>query len=502
MQAHLRVTGRSSGFGRRLRSRMQRLVIPLLIIALGLIIARGPLAMSAAMVVGAIGSTLLLLHPTLGIYALAFAIPFGSIRQVSIAGISLDATDLLVAGVATAWMMRMLAGGRLRAARAPLTGPLLLYIATLSISLLQAEQWVPAVKELVKWIQALLVYLFIAGELGANQRRMLVLVLLIAGSAQGLLGIYQFVRQVGPPGFILMGRYMRAHGTFSQPNPYGGYMGLLLPLAYSLMFVLWPRRGSRNNAASAQHPLLWVLAVASSAIMGAALLMSWSRGALLGLVVGMGWVATAGAKRAWPLLASLILVAALVAPLMSALLPEGLASRLVDSVAYIGVDIETVEVTDENFAVIERMAHWIAAWRMFSQSPWLGVGTGQYAVVYASVAPSMWEDPLGHAHNYYLNVLGESGLLSLGTYLLFMLTALIATWRVAARSHGLDLALALGSLGMLGHLTAHNAFDNLYVHGMYLLVAMLLSIATWPIDPEFRKKGASASLSAVDGSSA
>ncbi|MFH1085472.1 MAG: hypothetical protein V1772_06895, partial [Chloroflexota bacterium] len=46
------------------------------------------------------------------------------------------------------------------------------------------------------------------------------------------------------------------------------------------------------------------------------------------------------------------------------------------------------------------------------------------------------------------------------------------------RRRGWERALALGALGMLGHLLAHNLVDNLYVHGMYLLVALVLGLVS------------------------
>jgi O-antigen ligase len=448
--------------------------------------------MGAALVLIATGGTLLLLHPALGLYALAFAIPFGSLRQLSVGGVSVGATDALVAGVGVAWLARMLVHGKLRLPRAPLTLPLSLYLAALAISLLPAPQIAPAAKEVAKWTQVLLVYLLVAGELGRRERvaALLAAALLAAGLAQGLLGIYQFMRQVGPPAFVLFGRYMRAHGTFLQPNPYGGYLGLLLPLAYSLVLALWPGTSSAAGQRRTGWVALWALAGLASGIMGAALLMSWSRGALLGLFAGLGLVATARLRRAWPVLASAILILALVAPAVPGLLPQGFVSRLTDSFVYVGMDLTAVEITDDNFAVIERMAHWAAAWRMFESSPWLGVGTGQYAVAYEAVAIPRWDDPLGHAHNYYLNTLAETGLLGLGAYLVLMLAALVTVWRAARHARGLGLGLALGALGMWGHLTAHSAFDNLYVHGMYLLVAMLLGMATGlPQGPTRREDG-------------
>jgi hypothetical protein len=36
--------------------------------------------------------------------------------------------------------------------------------------------------------------------------------------------------------------------------------------------------------------------------------------------------------------------------------------------------------------------------------------------------------------------------------------------------------VAVGILGILTHLVVHNFFDNLYVHGMYVHIAILLGL--------------------------
>ena len=87
---------------------------------------------------------------------------------------------------------------------------------------------------------------------------------------------------------------------------------------------------------------------------------------------------------------------------------------------------------------------------------------------------------MGHAHNYFLNVLAEGGLLGLAAYLIFVSAALRLVWHRTRQERGWRRGLALGALGMLGHLLAHSAFDNLYVHEMYLVVAMLLGMAASP----------------------
>lgn len=164
-------------------------------------------------------------------------------------------------------------------------------------------------------------------------------------------------------------------------------------------------------------------------------------------------------------------------------------------------DIVQQPVTDSNFSIIERLAHWIAALRMWEMSPWLGVGPGNYAAVYPQVRLARWEDPLGHAHNTYLNVLAENGLIGIFAYL--ALWAGVVVWLVSMRRrilHGRweevdrrgssipsdegiippmawNAALLVGVLGVVVHLSVHHLFDNLFVQGIYLHIGLWLGSA-------------------------
>ncbi len=455
---------------------LRRLLLLGLLMALGLFLAHAPLVLCLALIAGGIGGVWLLRCPTLALYGLAFAVPFGSLAAFPLGGIKIDAAQFLVLAMVAAWGLRSAALRHVRLARGGLGLALLIYVSALLAAFWPATSLTAALKELAKWLGFLAVYLYSANEMTPREARRLVAALLLAGILEGALGIYQFLRQVGPPGFILLGRYMRAYGTFQQPNPFGGYLGLLLPLAYGWVlasagetWAAWRRRTWGLVA-------YWLLAVVATSIMGAALVMSWSRGALVGLAAGVALVLLALGRRAWGIVAVLVVVVLLLGPGLLARLPEALVARLGEASGYLGADVQAIEITDENFAVVERMAHWLAAWRMFAQRPWLGVGTGQYAVVYPTVALPRWQDPLGHAHNYYLNVLAEGGLVGLAGYLAVLGAALALVWRGLSRLQGWRRGVALGAWGMLGHLLAHSLFDNLYVHGMYLLVAMLLGL--------------------------
>jgi len=451
-----------------------RLLLAAGVAACGLVLARvsPDLALGAMLV--AVGLLVLLLQPHWGLYALAFAIPFGSMFERSLGPMTVGPSEVLLSGVVVSCALRLLARRDVSSLRQStwLWLGISAYLASLTLSLLPARELTLGLVEVVKWIEVLLLYFLVSSQLSERQRRGLLICLLLAGAAQAALGVYQFVGQVGPPGFVLFDRYMRAYGSFEQPNPFGGYLGLVLPLCYGLLL------GGLGRTLPKGRRWLFTCGVACvGALLLAGLLMSWSRGALLGLVGGLALVALVWSRRFWPLLLIAGVAAGLFAPQLAALTHLDWFSRLTDLTTLIGHDLTAVEITDVNFANVERLAHWVAGWRMFGQRPWLGVGTGQYPVVYERVAIPRWNEALGHAHNYYVHTLAEGGLVALASYLLMMVGATVAVARRALKGSGWSRGVALGALGMVGHLWAHSLVDSLYVHEMYLLVAMVLGLA-------------------------
>ena len=80
---------------------------------------------------------------------------------------------------------------------------------------------------------------------------------------------------------------MRAYGTFEQPNPFGGYLGLHLPLAVALVCYGL----AAGSAPAPRPPRRW-------ARIGAALLITLSRGAWTAQVVALLVVLLAGSRTA------------------------------------------------------------------------------------------------------------------------------------------------------------------------------------------------------------
>jgi O-antigen ligase len=384
---------------------------------LALAIALLPMTWATLLVVGGVAVVLTLLWPQVGVLLIVLAVPFGSLRQISLGVMDIGATEVLIALVLAAWLMRRIARRDLLLRLPTLTLPMLIFLGAILLSLPGAWSLEHGAKEVVKWLEVLVLYIMVANEMDERWTKALVAVLLGTGAAVALHGIYQFLFQVGPEGFVLFDRFMRAHGTFEQPNPYAGYLGLTLPLAVGLVIASLIPVSERVRG----WWLVW--AAGCGALMLLALIMSWSRGGWLGFGAAIAAIAIAVVVRSGKAAVLGTVFAVLLVYLLLAgglaRIPPSIAQRFSDFIPYLGVtEVRGVEVTDANYAVLERVAHWQAAWEMWRDSPWLGVGIGNYEPAYAAYALPMWPVALGHAHNYYLNIAAEAGVLGLAAYLL------------------------------------------------------------------------------------
>ncbi len=450
-------------------------------LTVGLSIALLPLTLAGGAILGGIVFLSTLTRPEYGLYLLILAVPFGSVREIAISGFTVGAAEGLVGLVLAAWLARMVAVREIHTIHPPLLLPLLIFLGAILLSLTGALSLKYSFKEILKWLEVLGIYLFVANAIEREQAKVVVLLMLLAGIGQALLGFYQFLGRVGPQAFVVLGRFVRAYGTFEQPNPYGGYLGLVLPLSYGVLlgagglgyWILDMRHESANLPIPDLLPAIFGLAT-----MGAALLMSWSRGAWLGFAAAFIVMNLAHSRRAAVLFALTCLLVAPVLLLGSVqALPQTIVQRFTGFLPYLGVfDVRGVKLTDANYAVVERMAHWQAAWGMFNDRPWLGVGIGNYEPVYPAYSLPGWTEPLGHAHNYYLNVAAEAGLIGLAAYLVLWGAAFWQAWKAVRTTQGYWQGVATGILGVLTHLAVHNFFDNLHVHNMYLHVAILLGL--------------------------
>ena len=221
-----------TGFQQRVE--LHNLIWLAVTLAAGLAIALLPLTLAAVIVLGSIAFTATLVRPEYGLYLLIFAVPWGSVGEIRLGAMTVGITEALVGLVLAAWLAKMVAAREIKIVQPPLLLPLLIFLGAILLSLTVTLSLQYSLKEVLKWLEVLGICLFVVNVIGKREAKVIVLLILLAGISQALLGIYQFFGRVGPEWFLLFDRFMRAHGTFEQPNPYGGYLGLVLPLAYSL----------------------------------------------------------------------------------------------------------------------------------------------------------------------------------------------------------------------------------------------------------------------------
>jgi O-antigen ligase len=491
-------------------------------LATGLCLAFPDLATAGLVAAGTVTVIVALARPEVCLYLLAFAVPFGEIRQLTLGGFTISGTEVLVALLVVVWLARGVAQRRLELHPGPLFWPLSLLLAAVILSLFDTIAYVPSAKELAKWIEVSAVYLVAASLVRERGRgSWLVVALLAAGALEAGIGIYGSLMRLGPPSYAILGGLLyRASGDFAQPNPFAGYMNHVWPLAVALLVVPLVAGGkvavgsdAREAGASTSQPtpgkphsehsraprMRHTLLLGVAGLTLAALLLSWSRGAWLGaagalVAMAVGLTGSllasstmseraAGVRALRVLLLGGMLVAAVGVLGATDLLPEAITGRLgsITSDLQVVQDIRTVKVTDENFATVERVAHWWAGWRMWEDHPWTGVGIGNYATAYPLYKLAGWDDPLGHAHNFYINMGAEAGTLGLAAYLIFLFAALWQSTRSlfgAASGWQRDLALAI--LGILVARILQDGLDNLWVHAMGVQVALLLGLLSAP----------------------
>jgi O-antigen ligase len=459
-----------------------------------------------------------LIEPFVALAAALFLGPLKAYLSAEVPQIPAQIGHVFIALALGSWLAQRLSDRDVRLRWSPLALPLLVFLNAVLISLWDATGVVAfGVPELIKWMEIVVLFVFVSHHLSAGTEagsgpagaphesrrlRWLVLVVLGVGLFQAGVGIWQFaLRGEGPEHFaILNGDFFRAYGTFEQPNPYAGYLGITIALALGVVIngvrgklVNWyPYLSGQGDAARPISSLsanqtgslpVYLFSGGASLAMLVALGASWSRGAWFGFGAAiLAMTAALPRRTGWGMILVALLAVVGLGLYSSGRLPTSFTARLISFVQDIRLeDMRGVPINDANYAVIERLAHWQAALSMFRHNLWSGIGFGCYEAAYSRFALINWPIALGHAHNYYLNLVGETGLIGLIAYGLLWGVIFWQTWRVTRRARGLTRGIALGLLGAWTHISVHHFLDNLYVNNIHLQIGALLGILAFII---------------------
>ena len=233
----------------------------------------------------------------------------------------------------------------------------------------------------------------------------------------------------------------RVTSFFSNPNIFAIYLLLCFPLP------LW---AAFQKVEKGRARLFYITA---SVLCAGSILLTWSRGAWLGLFVQCLLFLLCYSKKSRRAIAWLLPIVLLSIPL----LPHSFQNRL--------FSIADVWESSNRY----RLQTWQGTWRMIYAHPFgIGIGEEAWRAVYPRYAV-MGTATVPHAHNVFLQVVAEVGWVGL---LLFAVLVVLSIRKAFRQRRFAAVSALLGALVM-------GMFDHLwYFEGMLLLFATTLAFCT------------------------
>ena len=366
-------------------------------------------------------------------------LPFGPKFTMSFGNLYLATAVLMV--VYAAYVLRLpLVKRRLAFKYNGISLGLLAFMLVLVVSGLQHVDFLMANRvNALRLIQFLLYtgFFFIVYDLDLSRREMrnLLILVLLAGVGQGLVGAVQWLRY---PGFYVAGTFDGIH------NHFGAYVAFMIVMLIGVMF-----RSRRTYSIAAS--------LLSIAVLLYALVFSFSRTAYIALAVSIVvfFFMPIGKKRKVLLGA----VAGCSALIGLALIPMAVSRRMLD--IYLTLTGRQVALS-----FFYRIRMWNVALADFARNPLLGRGTYYYDL----------------RDNFYLKVIGETGLLGIVTFIVLLYLILREEKKLLAGRTGDDFidGMTLGLFpATVGFLVVFNfAGDFFLIHKLmgtfWIILALLL----------------------------
>lgn len=261
---------------------------------------------------------------------------------------------------------------------------------------------------------------------------------------------------------------IRVSGTFGTPNTLSAYLEFTIPL---ILAAVAAARFGDLRLPMLEQCLLITTAVVGLAVIG----LTQSRGGLLGIVTALFvlWLAMPGKSKLVVFVVSVVAVGGFLAT------PTG--QSMIDRFSII-YD-EQVAISDNAGSGLTpdagRSSVWGAARSMILDNPITGVGAGEFDESYREYVPR-WIDrtPLGQAHNVWLQMGAQAGLLGVIGYAAWYAAsawgAITARRRAASPSSGW---IITGVLAILAAYTVHSLVDYLNVLSLGLQLSAVTAIA-------------------------
>jgi O-antigen ligase len=191
-----------------------------------------------------------------------------------------------------------------------------------------------------------------------------------------------------------------------------------------------------------------------------AIIFSFSRGAWLGLIAAMLIYALTERKTLWVFVIMTLILIGLI-------------------IGYSPVSNRFASITDLSFSSnLLRFQIWKTTWNMIKHHPYLGIGMGNFMVVFRDYAPPDFQNrAFPFAHNIFLQILAEGGILTLFPFTAIIILTFLKGIRIIKYSQGFPQKIGLASTVALVAILIQNQFDcTIYSFHMGPLFWMLVGL--------------------------
>ena len=388
-----------------------------------------------------IGVAAVVYRPVFGLAVLAFTSPFDLTTWAG--PVKLTTSAALMGVMAVAWIVRQLWSERFEWRHTRLDVAVLLFMAATLLSL--AGLGGNLQDQLVGLLKAGGGFLMFFLATQALRSRSDVWLVVAAIAATGLIQVSGLAIGV-LTGSQTISTDTRATGTVIDPNLFAGYLVLIAPLVVAVGLALKPR---------------WSVVPTTIALLAIclALLATLSRSGWLGLLTGLLVLAVLLPRRRWQILGGAAVIAIV-------LVAAGLATD-------IGTRLSGDTANSPANMLADRAGVWAAAIGIFLNHPLFGVGVANFVNYYPEYSGNPYG--LNHAHNIFLNMAAERGIVGLaafGYFLVILFKGLFDTF-VRARPERDRVLLAALAASFAGFL-AHSMLDVSYYDYKILLLFWLL----------------------------
>ncbi len=262
-----------------------------------------------------------------------------------------------------------------------------------------------------------------------------------------------------------------AFGPFINRHHFAGYMELTIALPLGLLFA---------GAVDKEKRLLYGFV---AALMGVALVMTASRGGIISLVAEVIFFAIAtavfrkhseGRHRRSSRLKNVAIRAGLAVGLLVTLFIGVLALG-----GEMSINRLIVDSVNTNDPTTGRAHFWSVTLQIIKAHPLLGTGLGAFGVIYTRFDSRNGLFRLEQAHNDYLQVLSDAGIIGAALALAFVALLFYKAFVRARSGDDFRRGVALASLGGCFAVLVHSFFDfTLHTTSNALLFLVLAALAT------------------------